>query len=53
MHNEVMKSVQCAHFPHRHNGFVASCELWTASGGVVYNFLDFFTFSSGIFMKIE
>ena len=29
-----MKTIQCAHPPHHHNGFVAICRLWTASGGV-------------------
>ena len=29
-----MKTTQCAHPPHHHNGFVATCRLWTASGGV-------------------
>ena len=29
-----MKTIQCAHPPHHHNGFVATCRLWTASGGV-------------------
>ena len=29
-----MKTTQCAHPPHRHNGFVATCQLWTANGGV-------------------
>ena len=24
-----MKTVQCAHPPHHHNGFVATCQLWT------------------------
>ena len=28
-----MKTIQCTH-PHHHNGFVATCRLWTASGGV-------------------
>ena len=28
-----MKTMQCTHPPH-HNGFVATCRLWTASGGV-------------------
>ena len=27
-----MKTIQCAHPPHHHNGFVATCRLWTASG---------------------
>ena len=27
-------TIQCAHPPHDHNGFVATCRLWTASGGV-------------------
>ena len=25
-----MKTIQCAHPPHHHNGFVATCRLWTA-----------------------
>ena len=29
-----MKTAQCAHPPHHHNGFVATCRLWTASGQV-------------------
>ena len=29
-----MKTIQCAHPPHHHNGFVGTCRLWTASGGV-------------------
>ena len=29
-----MKTIQCAHLPHHHNGFVATFQLWTASGGV-------------------
>ena len=29
-----MKTIQCAHPPHHHNGFVATCRLCTASGGV-------------------
>ena len=29
-----MKTIQCAHPPHHHNGFVVTCRLWTASGGV-------------------
>ena len=28
-----MKTIQCAHPPHHHNGFVATCRLWTASDG--------------------
>ena len=32
---DVMKTIQCAHPPHHHNAFVATCcRLWTASGGV-------------------
>ena len=33
-----MKTIQCAH-PHHHNGFVATCRLWTASGGVIYIYI--------------
>ena len=29
-----MKTIQCPHPPHHHNGFVATCRLWAASGGV-------------------
>ena len=29
-----MKTIQCANPPHHHNGFVATCRLWTVSGGV-------------------
>ena len=29
-----MKTVQCTHPPHHDNGFVVTCLLWTASGGV-------------------
>ena len=29
-----MKTIQCAHTPHHYNGFVFTCWLWTASGGV-------------------
>ena len=31
---DIMKTIHCAHPPHHHNGFVATCRLWTASGGV-------------------
>ena len=29
-----MKTIQCTHPSHHHNGFVATCQLWTAGGGV-------------------
>ena len=29
-----MKTIRYAHHPHHHYGFVATCRLWTASGGV-------------------
>ena len=29
-----MKTIQCAYPRHYHNGFVVTCRLWTASGGV-------------------
>ena len=29
-----MKKIQGAHPPNHHNGFVATCQLWTASGRV-------------------
>ena len=34
IYSDVMKTIQCAHPPHHHNGFVATCRLWVASGGV-------------------
>ena len=34
MYSNVMKKIQCAHPPHHPNGFVATCWLWTGSGGV-------------------
>ena len=34
IYSDVMKTIQCAHPPHHHNGFVATCRLWAASGGV-------------------
>ena len=34
IYSDVMKTIQCAHCPHHHSGFVATCRLWTASGGV-------------------
>ena len=33
IYSDIMKTIQCAH-PHHHNGFVVTCRLWTASGGV-------------------
>ena len=29
-----MKTIQYAHPPHHYNGFVETCRLWAASGGV-------------------
>ena len=34
IYSEVMKTIQCPHPPHHRNGFVATCQLWTTSGGV-------------------
>ena len=34
IHSDVMKTIQCTYLPHHRNGFVATCRLWTASGGV-------------------
>ena len=34
IYSDVMNTIQCAHPPHHHNGFVATCRLWTVSGGV-------------------
>ena len=28
------KTIQCTHPTHHHNGFVATCQLWMASGSV-------------------
>ena len=30
IYSEVMKTIQCAHPPHHHNGFAVTCWLWTA-----------------------
>ena len=32
--SDVIKTIQCAHFPHHHNSFVVTCQLWTARSGV-------------------
>ena len=34
IYSEVIKTIQCAYPPHRHNGFVATCWLPTASGRI-------------------
>ena len=34
VYSGVMKTIQCAHPHHHHNGFVAACRLWGTSGGV-------------------
>ena len=34
IYSEVMKAIQWTYLPHHHNGFVATCWLWTARGGV-------------------
>ena len=34
IHSEVMKTIQCAHPPHHHNGFEETYWIWIASGGV-------------------
>ena len=34
MYSEVMKTIQCDHPPHHHNGFVVTCWLLVASGHV-------------------
>ena len=34
IYSEAMKTIQCAHPPHHHNGCLATCRLWTAIGGV-------------------
>ena len=34
IYSDVMKTILCAHPPHHHNGFVATCRLWTVSAGV-------------------
>ena len=34
IYSELMKRIHCGHPIHHHNGFVVTCRLWTASGGV-------------------
>ena len=43
-----MKTIQCAHPPHHHSGFVATCRLWTASGGVLLIYLDYYVSSYSV-----
>ena len=33
-HTDIMKTIQCIHPLHHHNGFVATWRLWAASGRV-------------------
>ena len=33
IYSDLMKTIQHAHPPHRHNVFVVKCRLWTVSGG--------------------
>ena len=50
-----MKTIQCAHLPHHHNGFVATCRLWTASGGVlinIYIYIYIFTHHTHIYISL-
>ena len=44
-----MKTIQCAHPPHYHNGFVATCRLWTASGRVyaLYIYIYIYIYYTG------
>ena len=35
IYSDVVKTIQCAHPPYHHNGFVATCWLWSASGGAL------------------
>ena len=34
IYSDVIKTIQCAHPPHPYNGFVVTCWLWMARGGV-------------------
>ena len=29
-----MKTIECAHPPHHHNGLLTTCPLWMANSGV-------------------
>ena len=29
-----MRTIQCTHYPHHRNGFVATCRPWTVGGRV-------------------
>ena len=46
-----MKTIQCAHPPHHHNGFVATYRLCTASGRPVTTFKNMVVeFAGGCFV---
>ena len=47
-----MKTIQCAHPPHHHNGFVATCRLWTASGDCLHD-VTIYLYYALCFMLIE
>ena len=32
INSDVMKTIQCTHSPHHHNGFATTCRLWMATG---------------------
>ena len=34
LYSDIMRTIQCTQSPHHHNGFVATCPFWMASGGV-------------------
>ena len=33
VYSDVMNTIQCAHAPRHHSGFVVRCQVWMASGG--------------------
>ena len=47
-----MVTIQCAHPPHHHNGFVVKCRLWTASGGVYALYIYIYIYVVDIYIYI-
>ena len=47
-----MKKIQCAHPPHHHNGFAATCRLWTVSGEFLFSLMYIYIIYTYIYIYI-